>query len=121
MQPLEQVERLVKRVVGCRQPVAAVLAVFGRANRVGVDRVVAQRAGQIGFRERQYAVAFGRGDVDLLDADVGFDALSVLIASSDSTFSSLAALMRFCVPWMLVWTASNGLYSLISTCFSAAA
>ena len=52
---------------------------------------------------------------------VGLTALSVLSAIVSGTPLSIAAEITFWAPMMLVWTASNGLYSHAGTCLSAAA
>ena len=52
---------------------------------------------------------------------IGLEALSVDSATTRFTPASMQASMTFCDPWTLVWTNSNGLYSAVSTCFSAAA
>jgi hypothetical protein len=51
----------------------------------------------------------------------GLTALSVDSAIVSGTSLSIAAVTTFWVPRMLVWTASNGLYSHAGTCLSAAA
>ena len=52
---------------------------------------------------------------------IGLDALSVESATTFFTPVSMAASMTFCEPMTLVCTNSNGLYSAVSTCLSAAA
>ena len=51
----------------------------------------------------------------------GDTALSVPIATANSTLASKQASMTFCAPDTFVFTNSNGLYSATGTCFSAAA
>ena len=51
----------------------------------------------------------------------GETALSVPTQIDFSTFSCKHALMTFCEPMTFVLIASKGLYSIIGTCFSAAA
>ena len=52
---------------------------------------------------------------------IGLDALSVESAMTFLTPASIAASTTFCEPVMLVAMNSEGLYSAVSTCFSAAA
>jgi hypothetical protein len=52
---------------------------------------------------------------------IGLDALSVDSATTFLTPQSMAASITFCEPVTFVCTNSNGLYSAVSTCLSAAA